>query len=290
MKMSEPPEVSIPEILGQIDGILKRRRDANNHRSPQPVSDPASAFMMTHALGQARGTTVLALEFADGIIAAGDRLTVEGYGSVFSRDTVKLVDVETNAVLACCGYSSFAQDVEEDLCHICNIISSKIKRPVSLEGKCNLLTDIIKANATMPPWYAFLWLPFGAILAGYDRHSGKKIYALDSTGGKYQFDWYFADGSGGKSAKTYLIQNFQRNMKWEDAVGIAIGAIRAAGMTETTVSHPTGDPPPTVKIITKNGITTLSEREIEKYCTQLFRSEEKYLNANLQTQRTKGGL
>ncbi|MDO8664322.1 MAG: hypothetical protein Q7K44_02115, partial [Candidatus Liptonbacteria bacterium] len=158
----------------------------------------------------------------------------------------------------------------------CDVVSAKIKRPVSIQGKSNLIKQIIATNIFDLPWYQLMGVSFGAILGGYDRHDGKMIFSFDTDGGMYPHERFVADGSGYKEARSYIRQRFQYDLSLEEAVGIAVGAIREAGKFVTSVSHPL-DPPPTVKVINRDGILDVSEESILQWILETEEEEEQHL-------------
>ena len=117
---------------------------------------------------------------------------------------------------------------------------------------------------------------FGAILGGYDRYDGKMILSFDTDGGVYPHERFATDGSGYKEARSYINTRFQYDLSLEEALGIAIGAIREAGKFVTSVSHPL-DPPPTVKVISHDGIRDVSEESIMQWILETEEEEEEHL-------------
>jgi 20S proteasome alpha/beta subunit len=278
MKIHEA--MSLYEITDMIQTRLAERREAASKftrpMDPQSIIAAQAARLTRNG---PRGTTIVAVEYQDGVVMTADRLATQGWGDVFSRTVLKLHDIDQNAVIGICGSLAFAQQVIEDLGNFCEILSAKIKRPVSLDGKSNLLKQIIRANIFDLPWHQLLGVSFGAILGGYDRHDRAVIRSFDTDGGVYGHERFAVDGSGYSQARDFLEEHFQYGMQPDEAIGLALGAIRKAGKFVTSVSHPLDDPPPTVKIISKNGINDVAEEAIARWILQTERKEMRHLFA-----------
>lgn len=280
--------VSLNDITNMIrDHLASRRESATKFAHPIDPQSIIAAQAARLAEGGPHGTTIVAVEYEDGVVMAADRLATQGWGNVFSRSILKLHNIDQNAVIGICGSLSFAQQVIEDLSNFCEILSTKIKRPVSLGGKSNLLKQIIRENIFDLPWYRLMGVSFGAILGGFDRNDGKVICSFDTDGGIYRHEQFAVDGSGYTQARDFLEEHFQYDMSPDEAVACALGAIRQAGKFVTSVSHPLDDPPSTVKIITKNGIKEVAEDAIARWILQTERKEAKRLYAKQLRRRNR---
>lgn len=266
--------MSLPALMEEFQKRLAMRREQK--KIPE-LSAETVIMQMNNAKRNPRSTTIVGVEWKDGIVMAGDRLTSSWGDYAFSRTSIKLDNIQNNAVIGTCGMAAFAQLIKEDLDFMCGLISARIKRPVSLEGKCNLLRQVVLANLAEIPWCYHVWVPFGAILGGVDKFSGKFIVYFDDDGGVYKQRDFLTAGSGGAMAQAYLDDRFQHDLDFEGAVARAIGAIRQAGKYVTSVSHP-ADPAPTVKIISSSGINTLPESLVERYMVKLEEEDRVYRN------------
>ncbi len=263
--------MSISGVLTELEGRLEKRRETRKTRR-QPTGE-MNLLNLASGMQKPRSTTIVAIRYKDGVVMAGDRLTIEGWGSVFSRTSVKLDDIQDNAVIGTCGLVALAQGIIEDLQFMCGVISGKIKRQISLEGKCNLLKEVVIANALEEQWLLYFGVSFGAIMGGFDLLSGPAIASFDTEGGVYRHEDFFTDGSGRRLAQSYIDHRYQYGMSFEKTVPLAVGAVLQAGKYETSVSHPL-DPPPTVKVISENGIYTMPEKVV-KECRDKIQEENK---------------
>jgi proteasome beta subunit len=279
MKIHEA--MSLYEITDTIQTRIaarSREKELSMRLADTPSAIPMLMQALRHAQNTPHGTTIVALAYKDGVIMAADRLATYGGGEVFSRTEIKLHNLETNAVVGICGMLAFAQHVIEDMEYLCQFISSQSKRPVSIPGKSNLLKQMIAANRD-EFLYRLIGVSFGAILGGYDHISGPVILSFNTAGGVHRHECFVTDGSGYSQARDFLEEYFQYDMQPDEAIGLALGAIRKAGKFVTSVSHPLDDPPPTVKIISKNGISDVAEEAIARWILQTERKEMRRLFA-----------
>jgi proteasome beta subunit len=111
------------------------------------------------------------------------------------------------------------------------------------------------------------------IFAGFDEKAGVgRLFKYDVTGGRYEETEYFAQGSGGKDARDSLKKRYRRDMPREEATRVAVEALIDAADEDLG----TGGPDlvrgifPTVKTITRSGITDLADDEIRRHCEAVF--------------------
>lgn len=262
-------------LIAALDEFLMNKAGTREYPPSMPVPREYMAgengeLAFARKAPRSTGTVIVGVRWRDGVVMAADRLTMAMTGEAMSRTTIKLNDIGTHAVIGTCGWAAFAQHVAKELRATSDVIASKIKRPVSFEGMGNLLQEIIRVKVSECPWW--FHLSFGAILCGYDRLMGGRIAEFDLEGGIYEHHGFFADGSGGIAARTYLEGQYKPDFSYEEAIGNAIEAVRAAGKQMTTVSHPM-DAVPTVKVISAKGITQIPEKDVGDFCVQRTREE-----------------
>jgi proteasome beta subunit len=155
--------------------------------------------------------------------------------------------------------------------------------PLSLEGKANKLSQMVKANLPL----AIQGLVVIPIFVGYDVRRGEgKIFKYDLTGGRYEETEYYATGSGGKEARSAMKKLYRPYMAEDDAIGVALeGLIDAA---EEDVG--TGGPDfvrgifPTVKLVVTAGLHDVAEARIREACQAIVN-----LRANIQREAGADG-
>ncbi len=214
------------------------------------------------------GTTVLALRYREGVVVAGDRMATEGY-SVSERRIEKVHPVDGSSVIAIAGAAGPCMEMVRllrvELEHYEKLEGLKL----SMEGKASKLAAMIKGNLPM----AMQGLVVIPIFAGYDKKREiARVYKYDIAGGQYEEEEYYSIGSGGKDARGSLKKIFKKDLPREEAIAVAIEALYDASEGDIA----TGGPDwirgifPTIKIIDKDGVCSLSDEETKTKLEQLI--------------------
>jgi len=206
------------------------------------------------------GTTILALRFAEGVVMAGDRRATEGF-SIANRTIEKVFSADDYSVVAIAGAAGPAIELvrlyQVELEHY-----EKIEgRRLSLDGKANRLGEMVRQHLPL----AMQGLSVVPLFAGYDlsRKAGR-IYKFDVTGGRYEDSDFYATGSGGTHARSYIKQNWHENLSRVEALEIVLGALIDAADEDVA----TGGPDllrqiyPNISVVTGDGIQTVDDEEI----------------------------
>ncbi|HZY31370.1 MAG TPA: proteasome subunit beta [Candidatus Methylomirabilis sp.] len=210
------------------------------------------------------GTTILALKYRDGVVIAGDRQATEGF-QISSRRIEKVFKADDHSAIAIAGVAGpcieMAKLFEVELAHY-----EKLEgMPLSLEGKANKLSQMVKANLPL----AIQGLVVIPIFVGYDLRRGEgKIFKYDLTGGRYEETEYYATGSGGKEARSAMKKLYRPDMAEDDAIGVALEALIDAAEEDVG----TGGPDfvrgifPTIKLVVTAGLHGVSETRVREAC------------------------
>ena len=180
------------------------------------------------------GTTVLALRYADGVVMAGDRRATMGT-RIANREMEKVVPADRFSGVAISGTAGVAMDMiklfQLQLEHYEKIDG----RPISLEGKANQLSQMIKANLGA----AMQGLAVIPIFAGYDliRRTGR-LWDFDITGGRYEEREFVATGSGMGPAATVLKVGYRPGQSATEAVELACRALWEAAEVDAATGGP----------------------------------------------------
>ena len=214
------------------------------------------------------GTTVLAVRYRDGVVMAGDRQASEGY-QVAHRRIEKIFKADDLSAVGIAGAAGPAMEMarlfQTELEHYEKVEGENL----SLEGKANRLGQMIRVNLPM----AMQGLVVVPIFAGFDEKAGVgRLFKYDVTGGRYEETDYFAQGSGGKDARDSLKKRFKRDMGKDEAVRITVEALLDAADEDLG----TGGPDlmrgifPTVKTITRSGISDLVDEDVRRHCEAIL--------------------
>src|SRR5574337_886772 len=214
------------------------------------------------------GTTILALKFRNGALIAGDRQATEGF-QVSSRRIEKVYKADEHSAIAIAGVAGpcieMAKLFEVELTHY-----EKLEGvPLSLEGKANKLSQMVKANLPM----AMQGLVVVPIFVGYDVRSGEgKIFKYDVTGGRYEETDYYATGSGGKDARSTMKKLYRADMIEDEAIAVGLEALIDAAEEDVG----TGGPDfvrgvfPTVKLAARAGLQDVPEARVKAVCQAII--------------------
>lgn len=280
--------MSIKAVLRTLDMVRERMPVTS---TDPPFHDLSYGGRPAAGINKPRlihGTIITAVKFAKGLVMAGDRLAIDSGGRVFSRDEEKLNNIQRNAVIGCAGLISFAQKVVEDLRFICDNLSSIVKRDISVLGKAKILRSVIEAHISASRWFnPYFDAVFEAIMGGCDKYNRGVIFSFDELGGIYPHQDFCAIGSGGPAALTFLEDHFQVNLGLEEAIGLALGVVNAAGKAVNTASHKFDYPPPTVKVISyKGGVIDVSESAIVQWRSSAAQYDIDHRFGRLKKKRT----
>ncbi|MEY4361746.1 MAG: proteasome beta-type subunit [Actinomycetota bacterium] len=213
------------------------------------------------------GTTVLAVRYADGVVMAGDRRATMG-NRIANREMEKVVPADRFSGVAISGTAGVAMDMiklfQLQLEHYEKIDG----RPISLEGKANQLSQMIRANLGA----AMQGLAVIPIFAGYDliRRTGR-LWDFDITGGRYEERDFVATGSGGGPASTVLKVGYRPGQSVEQAVELSCRALWEAAEVDSA----TGGPDvlrgiyPIVASISSEGWRAVPDSELESVFDRL---------------------
>jgi proteasome beta subunit len=213
-------------------------------------------------------TTILALRYVEGVIMAGDRQATEGF-EVSSRRMEKVYKADEYAVVAIAGAAGPCIEMVKLFQLEMEHYQKLVGETLALDGKANRLATMVKQN--LPA--AFQGLIVIPIFAGYDVHAEQgRIFKYDVTGGRYEEQDFYATGSGGKEARSTLKKGFKKEMSRDAALRLAIEALVDAADLDVGTSGPdlSRSIYPSVKIVTKDGVTDIEDDELRAVSAELL--------------------
>lgn len=234
-----PGSSSFSDFLGLVAGgggpgpAPVPGRTAEHRVAPDP--DPRGP-----GAAPVHGTTILAMETAEGVLMAGDRRATAG-NVVASRDIVKVHPADRLSAIGIAGVAGLGLELvklfQVELEHFEKLEGASL----SLEGKANRLATMIRGNLGL----TLQGLAAVPIFAGYDAaERAGKIYSFDVTGGRYPETDFHAIGSGSWFARGSLKKLWRRGIPAAQAVGVAVEALYDASDDDTA----TGGPDPVRRI------------------------------------------
>jgi proteasome beta subunit len=219
---------------------------------PEPSGQPP--FELRH------GTTIVAIRYVDGVLMAGDRRATAG-SSIAHRAMDKVHPADRHSGVAIAGSAGMALEMVKlfqlQLEHYEKVEGS----PLSLEGKANQLSQMVRSNLSMA-MQGFVVVP---LFAGFDvRRDVGRIYTYDPTGGRYEETDFHADGSGGRDARTTIKLGWRADLDRAAAIELAVNALWQAADEDSATGGPDAVRGiyPTVALITADGYEPVAEAEV----------------------------
>jgi proteasome beta subunit len=214
------------------------------------------------------GTTILAAVYNEGVIIAGDRQATAGF-QVGERRIRKVYEVDTYSAIAIAGVAGPAMEMAK-LFQVQVEFYEKIEgSSLSLEGKANSLSNMVKSNLPM----ALQGLVVVPIFVGYDlKRKQGKIFKYDAIGGQYEESEYYATGSGGKDAQATLKKLYRPDISRDGVLQIAAEALWDAADEDVATGGPDfiREIYPTIKVIDSTGISDIPDADVKALYTELL--------------------
>ncbi|MFJ2863588.1 proteasome subunit beta [Kitasatospora sp. NPDC087314] len=213
------------------------------------------------------GTTIVAAVFDGGVVIAGDRRATMG-NVIAQRDIEKVFPADEYSAVGIAGTAGLAVEMvrlfQLELEHY-----EKIEGAVlSLEGKANRLTSMIRGNLGM----AMQGLAVVPMFAGYDLDLGRgRIFNYDVTGGRSEERGFAATGSGSVFARGSMKKLYRDDLTAEQASTLVIQALYDAADDDSA----TGGPDlarkifPIVSLITEDGFRRLTDAEVAEIAVSI---------------------
>jgi proteasome beta subunit len=135
-------------------------------------------------------------------------------------------------------------------------------QPLSLEGKANQLSGMVRAN--LPA--AMQGMVVVPIFAGYDqRRETGRLWTYDVTGGRYEERDYVATGSGSLHAGTVIKVAFRAGLDRDTAVELACRSLWEAADADSATGGPDALRAiyPVVAVINRDGFTRVADDELK---------------------------
>ena len=220
----------------------------------RPLPPGLSADIAPH------GTTIVALEFAGGVVMAGDRRSTMG-NLIANRDMEKVFAADEYAVVGIAGTAGLAIELvklyQVELEHYEKIEGTLM----SVEGKANRLASMIRGQLGL----AMQGLAVVPLFAGYDVEDGAgRIYSYDVTGGCYREHDHHSIGSGSLFARGSMKKLWRPGIDAVAAVRVAVEGLYDAADDDSA----TGGPDlgrriwPTVAVVDVEGVRFVSEESL----------------------------
>jgi len=196
------------------------------------------------------GTTTIGLVCKDGVVLASDTRVTMGFMVAHKRGR-KIYRIDDHLAITIAGTVAEGQNVVDLLRIYAKLYKMEHGRPIPINSAAKIASRILYSNRLIP-------LAVQAIVGGVDD-DGPHLYALDPFGGITE-EKCFSTGSGSPIAIGELETSFKDGISVEEAIPIAVRALRAA-MRRDIASGDSFD----VVVVDSKGYRELSEDEKAKF-------------------------
>jgi proteasome beta subunit len=225
--------------------------------------DGAAAADLPH------GTTIVAMDFAGGVIMAGDRRSTAG-NMIAQRDIEKVFRSDDYSCVGIAGVAGLGLELvrlfQLELEHY-----EKLEgRALSLEGKANRLAAFVRGNLGG----AMQGLVVVPLFAGFDEDAGQgRIFSYDVAGGRYEERRFHSIGSGSVFARGSLKKLYSDGMSADDGIMACMHALYDAADDDSATGGPdlTRRIYPVVATVTEDGFRRLTDDESGEFAEAVVR-------------------
>jgi proteasome beta subunit len=217
---------------------------------------------------QTESTTILAFKFSGGVLVAGDRRATAGNTVVYDRAD-KVLEIDRHSIMAIAGVPATAWEMARVLEHSLQYFRRTQLQEMSVDGKVRALSKLLRDN------FGFVMQGVGVVVpifATYDGNSKPeaRLYFYDAMGAQFEATDFAATGSGSPAVRGILY--YENNwgpkplhkLSEDEAVSIALRALDTAAESDTATGGVDrgGKIYPVIKVVSREGITTLPESKI----------------------------
>ena len=198
-----------------------------------------------------KGTTTIGIVFKDGVILATEKRATMGY-MIASKKAKKVYKVAERIGMTTAGGVGDAQQLARILTVECNLYQIRRSRSITVGASATLLSNYLNQNRYFPYYVQLL-------VGGIDE-TGPSIYSVDAMGGATKEEEIVATGSGSPMAYGVLEDRFRKDMNEEEAIDIAIRALKSAMKRDAGSGEGIH-----VVVITKDRYQEMGEDALSKY-------------------------
>jgi len=217
---------------------------------------------------QTQATTILAFKFQGGVLVAGDRRATAGNTVLYDRAD-KVLEIDRHSIMAIAGVPATAWEMARVLEHSFQYFRRTQLQEMSVDGKVRALSKLLRDN------FGFVLQGVGIVVpifATYDSREdpSARLYFYDAMGAQFEVTDYAATGSGSPAVRGILYYENSWGKKplakldEDEAVTVALRALDTAAESDTATGGVDRNAKifPVIKVVSRDGITTLPEKRI----------------------------
>ncbi len=164
------------------------------------------------------GAATVGITFSNGVVIGAEKRVLWGY-TVVSKTGKKVFPITENIIVGSAGVSGDYQMLSSFLKAESKLFSLENRRPITVNAAAQLLSNILFSRKYMPYLTQTL-------IGGVDQE-GSHLYSLDLAGSLIAEE-YAAVGTSTSLVLGVLEANFRKDLTKEEAVSLAIKAIKSA--------------------------------------------------------------
>jgi proteasome beta subunit len=247
-------------MQGDFFQLLKEQGYRFGPGSVEAVGDQQSDITLA--------TTILAMKYQDGVLVAGDRRATAGNMVMYDR-TDKVLEIDRYSVMAIAGVPATAYEMVRVLEHSFKYYRRTQLQELSFEGKLRAVSKLLKENVAAALAGTGAVAP---IFAGYDsEQETAKIFFYDILGAEFEGVEYAVSGSGSPVIRGILHYVHTWGPKplnaqsTEEATAQALRLLSSAAEFDSATGGVNREANlyPVVKLITKDGVTTVPDERLK---------------------------
>ena len=213
-------------------------------------------------------TTILAFKFSGGVLVAGDRRATAGNTVVYDRAD-KVLEIDRHSIMAIAGVPATAWEMARVLEHSLQYFRRTQLQEMSVDGKVRALSKLLRDN------FGFVIQGVGVVVPIFATYDGSskpeaRLYFYDAMGAQFEATDYAATGSGSPAVRGILYYENTwgakslHKLSEQEAVSLALRALDTAAESDTATAgvDRSGKIYPVIKLVSREGITTLPESKI----------------------------
>ncbi len=204
---------------------------------------------------QLKGTTTVGLVFDEGVVLATEKRATMGY-MIASKRAKKVYQIAERIGMTTAGGVGDAQQLARVITVECSLYQIRRGRNMTVAAAATLLSNILNNNR----YYPF----YVQLLVGGVDESGPGLYSVDAMGGATKEEDIVATGSGSPMAYGVLEDRYKKGIDEEEAVTLAVRAIRSAIKRDAGSGEGVH-----VVVITKDEYREIPDDDIQKKFTAL---------------------
>ncbi|MFX1490663.1 MAG: proteasome subunit beta [Promethearchaeota archaeon] len=164
------------------------------------------------------GAATVGITFENGVVIGAEKRVLWGY-TVVSKTGKKVFPITENIIVGSAGVSGDYQMLSSFLTAESNLFGLENRRSITVKAAAQLLSNILFSRKYMPYLTQTL-------IGGVDQ-DGSHLYSLDLAGSLIK-ETYAAVGTATSLVLGVLEANYREDLSKEDAIDLAVKAIRSA--------------------------------------------------------------